>query len=651
MIGDLRGRKRAQAALRASEQQFRTLAANAPIGILLTRPGGELDFTNDRYSAITGLTLEDVSGKIWADVLHPDDRESVLAEWRLASTEGRDFSSEYRAIRPDGRVIWIHGRSAALRHEDGSITGFVGTVTDITHRKLAESERDRFFNLSLDMLSICDFHGKLRRFNPAWSDTLGSNVQELETVRLIDLVHEDDRAATENEIARLTRGGSITRFENRLRTRNGSYRWLSWNAASDMDHKLIYAIARDVTDARQLQEQLREKNRELERQNSEVETATRLKSKFLANMSHELRTPLNGIIGFAELMRDGHAGPTTDTHEEFLDDILMSSRHLLRLINDILDLSKVEADKIIFQPRKVDLPCLIREVHHTLRELAARNHVQLSLEIDTALTEVELDPDRLKQILYNYLANALKFTDAGGTVVVRANAVSRGMFRLEVEDTGIGVRPEDIPKLFTEFQQLDQSTSKKYQGTGLGLALTKRLVEAQGGSVGVSSRWGEGSTFYAILPIQAPLDGDRAAGRALADARRILVVGRREILNASFCDSLRGMSIDTRIVDRGTEAMEVTSTEDFDAIVLDVEVPDMDALELLRAIRATDRHKATPVIALTPTGQTSRALGLPVQGSVEKPLDPARLVAALERAGISTPGRVSSLGTEASRST
>lgn len=643
MIGDLNGRKRAEARLRASEERFRTLAANAPIGVFLTDPDGVINFVNDRYTAITGRTAEDVSGESWTDGLHQDDRDLVSARWRKAAREERDFASEYRAVRPDGRVVWLHGRSAALRDETGGVTGVVGTVSDITGRKLAEAERDRFFSLSLDLLAISDFHGYFRRLNPAWTDILGFTAQELKSTRLIDLVHREDREATENESSRLKRGGAITRFENRLMTKGGSYRWVSWNAASDMDHKLIYSIARDVTESRELQEQLRQKNRELERQNLEVATATRHKSEFLANMSHELRTPLNGIIGFAEVMREGHGGPVTEAHEEFLDDILLSSRHLLRLINDILDLSKVEAGKLTFRPEKIGMETVIREVINSVREMATRNRIDVNAEVDPLLQEVELDPDRLRQVLYNYISNALKFTDANGKVVVRATSMSDDMFRLEVEDSGIGIRPGDIGKLFSEFQQLDEGSSKKYQGTGLGLALTKRLVEAQGGSVGASSRWGEGSTFYAILPTRLSAEPDEvgrspeltgASPRGVRPRHHLLIVQGTGELDAGLTTELARHSAEARIVTQGTEAMELAAAESFDGIVLDLSLPDMDAGEVLTSIRKTEREPPTPVVAVTSTRDRRMVPGLPVQAYLERPIRAATLIEALRRAGV-----------------
>src|SRR5436305_2517211 len=201
-------------------------------------------------------------------------------------------------------------------------------------------------------------------------------------------------------------------------------------------------------------------------------------------MSHELRTPLNGIIGFAELMHDGRVGPVSTQHQEYLGDILTSAKHLLQLINDVLDLSKVEAGKFEFRPEPVILELLVREVCEIVRTLAAHKRIQLGIEIEPAVTGIVADSRSLKQILYNYLSNALKFTPDEGEVVLRIRPEDKDQFRIEVEDSGMGVKADDIGRLFVEFQQLDASTAKKYTGTRPGLALTQLIVEAQRGKVG-----------------------------------------------------------------------------------------------------------------------------------------------------------------------
>lgn len=231
-----------------------------------------------------------------------------------------------------------------------------------------------------------------------------------------------------------------------------------------------------------------------------LEAASRLKSDFLANMSHELRTPLNSIIGFSEIMIDDSAEPVSKRHKEYLGDILFCARHLLQLVNDILDLSKIEAGKIELHPETIQLKKLINEVSTALQAMIDLKKIKYSINIEPSLTEVVLDPDKFKQILYNLISNALKFTPEGGQVEVNVYSINSNYFRLEVKDTGIGIHKDDIKKLFVEFQQLDSSTAKRYEGTGLGLALIKRIVRLQDGEVGCTSTLGKGSTFYVILP-------------------------------------------------------------------------------------------------------------------------------------------------------
>jgi signal transduction histidine kinase len=219
-------------------------------------------------------------------------------------------------------------------------------------------------------------------------------------------------------------------------------------------------------------------------------------------MSHELRTPLNVIIGFAQMMHDGKVGPLSAPHREYLGDILDSSRHLLRLINDILDLAKVEAGRMDFHRELVKPAVLAAEVRDSLRTMAAARAISVELDAERAPVAC-IDPAKFKQVLYNYLSNAIKFTPESGRVTVRILPDGSDQFRLEVEDTGAGIPEGEHDRLFVEFQQLDASVAKRHQGTGLGLALTRRLVRAQGGEVGVRSRLGEGSVFWAVLPLRA----------------------------------------------------------------------------------------------------------------------------------------------------
>jgi signal transduction histidine kinase len=265
-------------------------------------------------------------------------------------------------------------------------------------------------------------------------------------------------------------------------------------------------LEQESAERMRLADELRERNRELSTQNMLVLEATRMKSEFLANMSHELRTPLNAIIGFTELLYDGRVAPDSPHHRDFLGEVLTASRHLLRLINEVLDLARVEAGKMDFSPETFDVRDLAEEVRDTLRTLAALKKLRVAIEIAPGLGAVHVDRARLKQVFYNYLSNAIKFTDDDGDIVIRVKPEGPDEFRVEVEDTGIGIREQDIGGLFARFHQLDATTGKRYGGTGLGLALTGRILEAQGGRHGVRSALGQGSTFFAILPRVARVD-------------------------------------------------------------------------------------------------------------------------------------------------
>jgi PAS domain S-box-containing protein len=289
--------------------------------------------------------------------------------------------------------------------------------------------------------------------------------------------------------------------------------------------RVILLAIEDITEKNKLQRELAERTRDAERSQYAAETATRVKSDFLANMSHELRTPLNSIIGFSEVLEDELLGTLNISQREDVQYILKAGKHLLSLINDILDLAKVESGKMQLEVEQVPLKGMLEAMLAMHREKAARHGINLDLKMEP-ITDMVIGADerKLKQILFNLLSNAVKFTPDNGSVRVHARKVPnveairqvapeerRGsapplhehdLIEISVEDTGIGIKPEDIPKLFKEFSQLDSVYDKEYEGTGLGLALTKKLVELHGGRISVTSEFGKGSRFAFVMPIK-----------------------------------------------------------------------------------------------------------------------------------------------------
>jgi protein-histidine pros-kinase len=447
------------------------------------------------------------------------------AEWRRLRKAFR--TTVYEMMKTEhGVLIQRQATEHTTRQRVAALVG-MGSVlallfVSVSWRRIArdtlrhQQDEQRFRNLlesAPDAMLIIDPAGKIGMVNAQAERLLGYPKEDLVAKPIELLVPERFRATHADHVAAYFKSPRArplgAGLELHALRRDGAEIpvEISLSPMQSDQGTTVTASIRDVTERkvaesihRQFEAELQLKNRELERQSSMLQKANRLKSEFLANMSHELRTPLNAIIGFSELMHDGKLGPVSAAHQEYLGDILASARHLQELINDILDLSKVEAGKIEFRPQPVQLSRITGEVREILQTQSAGKRISVSLDIAPEAEEVVLDPAKLKQVLYNYLSNALKFTPEGGQVIVRARAEDPEMFRIEVEDNGIGIHAADINKLFVEFQQLDSSAGKRHQGTGLGLALTKSLVEAQGGRVGASSVLGRGSVFYAVLP-------------------------------------------------------------------------------------------------------------------------------------------------------
>jgi PAS domain S-box-containing protein len=297
-------------------------------------------------------------------------------------------------------------------------------------------------------------------------------------------------------------------FDYRVRRPDGTERTIEARGEVELDARgrvaHLVGTGRDVTERRVMEDRLRAQSEELVEQNRRVMAADRKKSEFLANMSHELRTPLNSVIGFSELLFDGRVGPMTAEQKDLLADVLTSARHLLDLVGDVLDIARLETGHLTLRRETVDLGDLVEETVGSVRVDAARRGLRLRAQVAPDAGTVVTDPSRLRQVLVNFLSNALKFTPEGGSVTVRAAGAGDGLYRVEVADTGIGIRAEDLPRLFEEFEPLDASASKRYPGTGLGLALSRRIVVAMGGTIGVDSAPGKGSTFRAVLPRVMP---------------------------------------------------------------------------------------------------------------------------------------------------
>ncbi|HYD96863.1 MAG TPA: response regulator [Noviherbaspirillum sp.] len=400
-----------------------------------------------------------------------------------------------------------------------------------------------------------------------------------------------------------------------------------------------------------LGQELEAANGMLAEKNLQLQKADRLKSDFLANMSHELRTPLNAIIGFSEVMKDGLTGELPPQQKEYVTDIYSSGKHLLALINEILDLSKIEAGKMTLERECCQVGELVRDGLQVVRERATAQRLDLSSEVEDGLDDIWLDVRKTRQILYNLLSNAVKFTPEGGSVRVVARKVGRERFpggsyshylELAVSDSGIGISAEDQARLFQPFLQIDSELSRRYEGTGLGLTLLKRLAELQGGGVGLQSEPGKGSTFTVWLPWHRPADATAAAlsgmlAPALASgpnpAPLALVIEDDEMAANLLRVQLEDGGF--RII-RTTTAeigMEAALREQPDVIILDILLPGMDGWEMLERIKREPQLTATPVVIVSIMANCNRGLALGAAGVLQKPVSRSDLIQALEAIG------------------
>lgn len=552
-------------------------------------------------------------------------RIRALAEAAALSKEQGRALEDANAALELGRVELerrVTERTAALERLATDLKSEIARRTDVEEALRHWERVFQHATWGIALASIADL--RFQAVNPAYAAMHGYTVEELIGKPLSLLWGPDTRADMEKHTGMTRQRGQLVTETTHV-CKDGSVLPVEIVATTIKDargeEQWFVANVQDITERRRLQA-ARDRTVALEAENRRIEEANRMKTEFLANMSHELRTPLNSIIGFAELLHDGEVGVVTPHQQEFLGDILVGGRHLLRLINDVLDLSKVEAGKMEFHPEPTDLAPLVERMVQSMRATADAKAIALVLDLDPTITEVMVDPGRLKQILYNFISNALKFTPDEGRVIVRTRPEGADRFRVEVEDTGPGIAPEDVSRLFQAFQQLESGAGKRHAGTGLGLALTKRMAETQGGTVGFRPAAGGGSIFHLVLPRRAagPAGGSSRAAlaspgvvplvegdpqnrpvpaRSLAEGRPVLVVD-------DDAGSLRLM--EATLAKLGYESLcftdPATAAEALDdvrplALVVDVVMPGMNGLEFLERFRTRPGTQDVPVMIWT----------------------------------------------------
>lgn len=482
--------------------------------------------------------------------------------------------------------------------------------------------------LSNDHFCIAGFDGYFKRLNPAWTRSLDFAAEELMARPYLDFVHPDDRNATVGACDTLKAGNEVFSFENRYRCKDGSYRWFLWNAVSVPVEKRIYAVAHDISYRKQAEEKsnslnviLASANSELEGQNREVERANRMKSGFLASMSHELRTPLNAIIGFSDLLADESPGALNAKQKRFIGHVGNGATHLLALINDILDLSKIEAGQLEVFPENVSLQQALTEVLSLIQPLTDKRNMILNITREDFT--VYADRVRLKQVLYNLLSNAVKFTPEQGSISVAAREEA-GQAHISVSDTGVGIRKEDQAVIFDEFRQVGESAKGIKEGTGLGLAITRRLVEQQGGTIAVASEPGKGSRFTFTLPLGAVLpepQQDISRRYPCAPARPVvLIVDDQPSACELLVNYLGPQGYIAMTAGSGTEAVAKAKKFRPDAITLNILSAGQTGWMTLFELKHNPETADIPIIVVSVVDQQSMGFTLGASEYLVKPV-------------------------------
>ncbi|MFQ4138578.1 response regulator [Nodosilinea sp. PGN35] len=475
--------------------------------------------------------------------------------------------------------------------------------------------------------------------NSAYCRYFGLNLEEILGKSYNPVIFEADRERVAQLVSSMNAENPTVTIENRVVV-NGEVRWTQWINRMLFDEQEQFtefqSVGRDITSLKEAEAQLRHSSERISLANAELARAARLKDEFLANMSHELRTPLNSILGLSEILLEEVFGALTDRQRQFLQTIEQSGEHLLALINDILDLSKIESGKIAIELDSVALDTVCQSSLNFVREQARHKEIQLTYKLDEELSEIEADERRLMQMLVNLLSNAVKFTPNGGRVQleVKMNAPQQAV-EFQVTDTGIGISPENLSQIFQPFIQVDSSLSRRYAGTGLGLSIARRIVELHGGSIRVESEVGRGSCFTVLLPwhprsAQLALPAPESLQNEV-EIRNVLVVEDSGPAASQIKQYLAEIGAASVIHPVGRGALDVALRVKPDVIVLDILLPDCSGWEVLSELKSHSQTQSIPIVVVSVVDDRPRSLNMGALEHLLKPLSRQKFHQALSR--------------------
>jgi PAS domain S-box-containing protein len=671
--GDHSRREMARAAL---------MLANVRDAIIVTDAAGLVTYWNEQATRQFGWTAAEMIGRpLESRYSEPDLRRETRQSIRDLLA-GREWFGEYEDRRKDGSRIWIDAHETPIVDGSGAITGIISISRDITARKHNEvaleeartqlelrvtertrelAEREALISATLDALSahiaLLDPQGRIVATNRAWKAFARENGigwrEVSEGVNYLDVCEASaqrdcDGAREVADVLRDILDGSLSQWNFEYPCPSPEEeRWFLLRARPVVIKGRIHALLahENISQMKITQEELRSAAKL-------AEQANRAKSGFLMTMSHELRTPLNGVLGMNELLLT----TSLDARQrEYVGASMASGRHLLQLINDVLDLSRIEAGKMGLVPATCPLVPLVTDVVASFAPLAQEHSLVLAQEIADGLPEtIRCDCARLQQLLVNLIGNALKFTPEG-RIDVRVDFADRGCdrsrLRFKVSDTGIGIPEDRQDRLFKTFSQVDDSTSRRYGGSGLGLSICRELVELMGGDIGVRSRVGAGSTFWFEIPVESGMEDNDLAGEAddqtmaqlpppvlrKGGARGHVLVAEDNHVNLVYmCEALARLGYSADVAGNGHEVLQALDERRYDLVLMDCQMPGMDGFEASRAVRRRERDAddgwRQPIVAVTANaspGDRERCLEADMDDYISKPVTLAQLQAML----------------------